>query len=391
MVTLILKSEAEQKLHNYYPWIYAHDVESVAGEADPGEVIEVKNARGEFICRAFYNPHSHIPARMLTLDAQAKIDRAFFEERLRAAGQRRAGRVRDTNALRLVHAEADALPGLIVDRFVDTLVMQIRNPGMERFREEIVRGLKRVFAPIGIYERSDTQARIEEGLEPSVGLVFGEVPAQIEIYENDIQFVVNVKSGQKTGFYLDQRDNRRLLAAMLSADVRVLDVYSYTGTFGLHAARAGAQVLAIDKDADALQLLEANAQQNGLAGKIGARWGDALEVMADLAREGRTFTHIVLDPPTLAKHKNDLPRVKSLFTQIMTHALEILSPEGIVFLSTCAYHISANDLLESARRAANDAHRRAEVLTITYQPADHPWILQVPETLYLKTVVLRVD
>ncbi len=389
MATLILKPDIENKLRNFYPWIYTHEVEAVEGEAAPGQVVEVKTARGDFVCRAFFNPNSHIPARVLTYEPKLKIDRAFLEERMRVAAQRREGSVTNTNARRLIHAEADELPGLIVDRFADTLVIQIRNPGMEKYREDVVRGLKHVFAPVGIYERSDTQAREEEGLEPRVGLVWGQVPPKIELFEDDLRFEVSVEAGQKTGFYLDQRDNRRLLASWVTPGSRVLDVYAYTGAFSLHAARAGAQALAVDKDTEALQLLEANAQRNGLGDKVGARWGDAIEVMENLAREGRRFTHIVLDPPTLAKHKNDVPRVKQLFTQIVARALAVLEPEGIVFLSTCAYHISANDLIESARRAASETQRRIQVLTITYQPADHPWILQIPETLYLKTLVLR--
>ncbi len=391
MANLILKPDVESKLRNFYPWIYAHEVEAVEGEGAPGQVVEVKTARGDFVCRAFFNPNSHIPARVLTYEPKQKIDRAFFEDRMRAAAKLREGRVTHTNARRLIHAEADELPGLIVDRFADTLVIQIRNPGMEAYREEIVRGLKHVFAPTGIYERSDTQAREEEGLEPRAGLVWGQVPPKIELFEDDVHFQVSVEAGQKTGFYLDQRDNRRLLASLVTPDSRVLDVYAYTGAFSLHAARAGAQALAVDKDTEALQLLEANAQRNGLADKVGARWGDAVEVMDNLAREGRKFTHIILDPPTLAKHKNDVPRVKQLFTQITARALAMLDPGGILFLSTCAYHISVNDLIESARRGASEVHRRAQVLTITYQPADHPWMIQIPETLYLKTLVLRAE
>lgn len=204
-------------------------------------------------------------------------------------------------------------------------------------------------------------------------------------------FRVDVQAGQKTGFYLDQRDNRRALEQLVGPAARLLDVYGYTGGFSLHAARGGAQALAIDKDAAALTLLEENARMNGLEQRVGARWGDAVEVMEDLAREGRRFTHIVLDPPTLAKHKNDVPRVKELLVEIAARALAVLEPDGLLLLSTCAYHLSPGDLLESARRAANDAHRRAEILKITYQPADHPWILQVPETLYLKTIFLRAS
>ncbi len=391
MATVTLKPDRDIKVRNFYPWVYQHEIQSVEGETAAGDVVQVNSARAQPLGRAFYNPASHIPIRMLTLDPGYKINRAFFEERLSSAIARRAGRVANTDAVRLVYAEADALPGLIVDSFAGYLVLQIRNHGMERSRDDIVRTLKRLLSAPGIYERSDTQAREEEGMEPYVGLLHGQVPERLEISEDDIRFELSIQAGQKTGFYLDQRDNRRLLQSLVDANSRVLDVYSYTGAFGLHAALAGAQVLAIDKDGDALQLLEANARRNGLADRVGARWGDAIEVLGNLGKENRRFTHIILDPPTLAKHKNDVPRVKGLFTEMMAGACRLLEPGGVVFLSTCAYHISPDDLIESSRMAANDLHRRLEVVTITYQPADHPWIIQIPETLYLKTVVLRAE
>jgi 23S rRNA (cytosine1962-C5)-methyltransferase len=227
-------------------------------------------------------------------------------------------------------------------------------------------------------------------LPERVGVLWGEVPETITIHEDDLDLTISVTRGQKTGFYLDQRDNRRLWRSTIGARDRCLDVYAYTGAFSLHAARQGANSLAVDKDADALQMLEVNARALGLANQIGLRWGDALEGMQNLAAEKRTFTRIVLDPPTLVKHKNDVPLVKRVFIDMVKSALALLEPNGRLFLSTCAYHIRVDDLIEIARIAANDAHRRAEVLAVTYQPADHPWILQIPETLYLKTLVLRM-
>lgn len=390
MARVVVKAGKEKKLLNFYPWIYREEIERVEGEAGAGEIVEVQNARGEFVARAFFNSASHIPLRVISFDPREKIGVEFFRARISAAHARRVGRIADTDAYRVVHGEADALPGLIVDRLADVLVIQIRNAGMENLRDEIVRALKSELMPKGIFERSDVDAREEEGLEPQVGLLWGAVPDSFVIRENDVEFEVSVTRGQKTGFYLDQRDNRRLLRSMVNANDRVLDVYAYTGAFGLHAAKQGAQVICVDKDTDALQILEANAKRNGVKELVGARWGDAIEVMENLAREEKTFSRIVLDPPTLAKHKEDLPRVRKLFVKMVSTALALLEPNGILFLSTCAYHVSANDLIEVARIGASDAHRRAQVLTVTYQPADHPWILQIPETLYLKTLVLQV-
>lgn len=391
MASVVLKPGKDRKIRGFYPWVYADEVEAVKGEPSPGDIVQVEDTRGQTIGRAFFNPHCHIPLRMITLDPDQAVDRSFLEGKLRDAARRRESRIQNTNAIRLVHAEADGLPGLIVDRFADTLVMQLRNPGIERLELEIIRSLKHLFSPSGIFERSDVQAREEEGMEPRSGPVFGRIPENIEIFEDDVHLQVDVQSGQKTGFYADQRDNRRLLRSMVGQGSRVLDVYSYTGAFSLHAARAGAQALAVDKDDNALRVLEANARLNGLSEKVGARWGDALKVLADLNAEGRTFTHVVLDPPTLAKHKDDVSRVKQMFAEITGLALQVLQPQGCLFLSTCAYHISTDDLIESARRAANQMGRPCQVLAVTFQPPDHPWILQIPETLYLKTLVLRLD
>jgi 23S rRNA (cytosine1962-C5)-methyltransferase len=391
MTTVLVKAERVKKLRNQYPWVYADEIAEIRGEAQAGDVVELQDTRGEFIARAFFNPRSHIPARVLTYDATEKINRAFFETRLAQAAARRANVLGRTNALRVVHAEADQLPGLIVDQFDETLVAQFRNAGVETFRQEITQALKKVLRARGAYERSDTQARLEEGLPDRVGVLFGDVPDEIVIYEDDVEYGVKPQDGQKTGFYLDQRDNRRLWRAMIGQGSHALDVFSYTGGFSLHAAKAGARALAIDKDQDALQQLEANARRNGVTERVGARWGDAEKILEQLADEKRTFTHIILDPPTLAKHKNEVPPAKQLFTRLCKRALQLLDADGLLMLSTCAYHITVNDLIEVTRIAAGDLGRRARVITVTYQPADHPWILQIPETLYLKTLVLRVE
>lgn len=396
MTIVVVKPERVKKLQNQYPWLYADEIAEIRGDAHAGELVEIRDARGDFIARAFFSPTSHIAARIITYDASEKINRAFFERRFEQALARRVHAIVNTNALRLVHGEADQLPGLVVDRFAETLVVQFRNAGVENFRKEILQALKKIFPAQGAYERSDTQARREEGLELRVGVLYGDVPNEISIFEDDVEFFVNPLAGQKTGFYLDQRDNRRLLRTMvMGSDAaqpsRVLDVFSYTGAFSLHAAKAGAHALAVDKDQVALQQLEANARRNNLSERVGARWGDAEKVLAQLVQERRSFSHIVLDPPTLAKHKNEVPPAKQLFTRLTTDALRLLEPNGVLFLSTCAYHISVNDLIEVSRIAAGDVSRRASVITVTYQPTDHPWILQIPETLYLKTLVLRVE
>jgi 23S rRNA (cytosine1962-C5)-methyltransferase len=390
VATVQLKPSADHRLHNFYPWVYRADIESVRGEPQPGEIVSVQDARGRFVAHGFYNVRSHIPLRVLSLEP-TPIGEDFFRARLRVAAVRRAGRIANTNAWRLVNGESDQLPGLIVDRFGDVLVAQIRNAGMERRRAELIRLLAEETQPQGIFERSDIEARQDEGLEPRTGVAWGDVPPVVEVIEDDVRFEVSLSEGQKTGFYLDQRDNRRRLRALVGPADRVLDVYSYVGSFGLHAARAGATVLCVDKDTAALALAERAARRNDVWPRMGVRWGDALEVMRALGEEKRAFSHIVLDPPTLIKRKEDLPRTRRLFVEMCTRAMNLLDPLGTLFLSSCAFYVSANDLLDAARIAAGEARRRVEVLNVTYQPADHPWILQAPETLYLKTIIMRVE
>jgi 23S rRNA (cytosine1962-C5)-methyltransferase len=388
VITLV--PSADRRIRNFYPWVYRADMQSAQGELHAGDIVPVHTVNSDFVGQGFYTPHSHIPVRMLSLHSNP-IDESFFETRLRQAIARRHGRIGNTNAWRVVNAESDQLPGLIVDKFDDVLVMQARNAGIERRKNLIIDLLVRLLQPRGIYERSDVEAREGEGLEPHVGPVWGNVPLTVSVREDDLEFWVNLQAGQKTGFYLDQRDNRRRLRAMVDEHAEVLDVYSYVGAFGLHAARAGAKVLLVDKDATALGVAEQTARRHGLWERMGVRWGDALEVMQSLHDGGRKFSHIVLDPPTLVKRKEDVPRTKRLFVELCTRAMNILRGYGILFLSSCAHYITVNDLLDVARNAADTRHRRVEVLDVTYQPADHPWILQAPETLYLKTLVMRVE
>ncbi|MBI5876230.1 MAG: class I SAM-dependent rRNA methyltransferase [Chloroflexi bacterium] len=390
MPVVTLKPGADAPLRRFYPWVRRDDVQSVAGDAAPGEVVRVQDVRGFFVAQGFYNAQSHIPLRIISLE-QAAVDAAFFRARIRDAVARRAGRIANTNAWRVVYGESDNLPGLVVDRFGDVLVMQVRNAGIERYKPLIVAALAAELAPRGIYERSDVEAREDEGLPETTGTLWGDVPAAVEITEDDVRWTVGLAAGQKTGFYLDQRDNRRLLRGMVRPGDRVLDVYSYVGSFGLHAARAGAQVLCVDKDATALGLAEQAARRNDVGDRVGVRWGDALEVMQSLDAEKRRFTHIVLDPPTLVKRREDLPRAKRLFVNMTANALRLLEPGGTLLLSSCAFYVSLNDLLDAARQAANETHRRVEVTGATFQPADHLWILQVAETLYLKSIFLRAE
>jgi 23S rRNA (cytosine1962-C5)-methyltransferase len=385
----IVKSACRKRLENFHPWVFRGDLLRVEGNPARGEVVDVLDELGGFIGRGYVNPDGAFPVRILTLERKP-IDLGFYRARIKRAISKR-GALPGTDAVRLVNAESDRLPGLIVDRFGTFLSVQLRNAGTELHRDLIVEALRLETGAESAFERSDTSERAKEGLEPRVGPLWGEGPDRITFHEDDLQLSFSVTQGQKTGFYLDQRENRRRLAGMVDASSRVLDVYSYTGGFSLHAAQRGATAFAVDKDAVALGTLETTARANKLEAKISTRLGDALEVLDQLVREKRSFTHAVIDPPTLAKRKDEVTAAKRVFTIATKNVLKMLEPNGIVFVSSCAFQIKLDDLIEATRFAASDAGRRLEILDVTFQPVDHPWILQIPESLYLKTLILRAD
>jgi 23S rRNA (cytosine1962-C5)-methyltransferase len=385
----IVKSACRKRLENFHPWVFRGDLLRVEGHPERGEVVDVLDELGGFIGRGYVNPDGAFPVRVLTLDRKP-VDLAFYRARIHRAISRR-GTLPGTDAVRLINAESDGLPGLIVDRFGSFLSVQLRNAGTERHRDLIVEALRLETGALSAFERSDTSERAKEGLEVRAGTLWGEVPDRVTFHEDDLQLSFSVMQGQKTGFYLDQRENRRRLTSMVDGGSRVLDVYSYTGGFSLHAAQRGATAFAVDKDAVALSTLETTARANKLESKISTRLGDALEVLDQLVREKRSFTHAIIDPPTLAKRKDEVIAAKRVFTIATKNVLKMLEPNGVIFVSSCAFHIKLDDLIEATRFAAGDAGRRLEILDVTFQPVDHPWILQIPESLYLKTLILRAD
>jgi 23S rRNA (cytosine1962-C5)-methyltransferase len=387
--SLTLKPNRERRLENFHPWVFKDDVESVEGNFEPGEVLEIKAANGAFMALGYVNARSSIPARVLSFKREV-INLEFYRQKIRNAIAKRS-KLEHTNAMRIVNAESDGLPGVIADLFGDVLSIQLRNAGTERHKDLIFEAFKLETKASSAFERSDTSERQKEGLENRTGILWGHVPETVSFLEDGINFSFSPVGGQKTGFYLDQRDNRRLMASLVDGSSKLLDVYSYTGGFSLHAAAKGATAFAVDKDPIALQALEKVARVNGFDKKISSRLGDALEVLDQLLKENRKFTHAIIDPPTLAKRKDEVVAAKRIFTIATKNVLRMLEPGGIVMVSTCAYHIKVEDLIEACRFAAGDAKRRLEVLDVTYQPLDHPWMLQVPESLYLKTLVLRAE
>ncbi len=385
-----LKKGKEKKIKNFYLWIFKDEIENFEElKNEPVQIIDVKSSNGEFLGKAFFNPKSHIIARILTRDDE-KINANFFKKRIKEAIERRKRLKIKSNALRLIHAEADEIPGLIVDKFDNYLALQTRTAGIENFKHEIVTILTDILKVSGIYERSDMESRKEEGLETTSGELYGHIPRYVEIEENRLKFIVDLHHGQKTGFYLDQRDNRKKVSEMIKKGDRVLDLFCYSGAFSIYCASAGATVIGVDSDRSATDLARENAKINKLSDKVTFLTADAFETIESMANSGEKFNFIIIDPPAMTKTKKGAESVKWAFHKLILNALKMLETGGKIMVSSCAYHISLDILQEAIRFASNDAGKRLRVIDITFQPGDHPWILQMPETLYLKTIFLEV-
>ncbi len=365
-----------------HPWIYASDVSHAP--PDPG-VVSVQDERGKFLGQALHSPHSQIRLRLLE-QSDRPVDPAWWEERLgRAAALRREI---DSTAYRVVHGEGDGLPSLIVDRYDRWLVVQLLSAGLETMRATILDALVRVLRPDGILLRNDASVRRHEALPETVELVYGTVPQEIEVKESDVRYYAAPWTGQKTGAFLDQRPNRIRAGALAVPGGQALDCFAYHGSFALHLARRSANVMALDTSSDALLRGARNAELNGLTN---IRWdqGDAFEVLRALERARIRFDTIVVDPPAFAKAKAAVPQALKGYKEINLRAMRLLNPGGILLSASCSFHVRRAEFLESIVAAGRDSGRLLAVVEQLGQGVDHPEVLTIPETGYLKGVVLR--
>ncbi len=385
-----LRKGKEKKIKNFYLWVFKDEVENFEKlKNEPVQIVNLKSSTGEFLGKAFFNPKSHIVTRVLTRDDE-EIDAKFFRKKITDAINRRKKLKIKSNAIRLIHAEADEIPGLIVDKFDNYLALQSRIAGIENFKHEIVSILSELVKVAGVYERSDMESRKEEGLEISFGELYGHVPRYVEIEENGLRFLVDLHYGQKTGFYLDQRDNRKKVKDLVQKGSRVLDLFCYSGAFSIYCANAGTNVIGVDSDRSATDLARENAKLNNLKDKTTFLTADAFETVESMANSGEKFDLIIIDPPAMTKTKKGAEGVKWAFHKLILNSLKMLPPGGKLVVSSCAYHISLDILQEAIRFASSDTGKKLRVIDVTFQPDDHPWILQMPETLYLKTIYLEV-
>lgn len=383
MVDVAISPRGETRLRHGHPWIYRSDVAETA--AAGGDVVRVLGARQRVLGSALFSDRSQITLRMLTHDDRP-IDRGFWRARLEAAIRFRGSLGIDASAYRLVHGEADLLPSLVVDRYADVLVVQTLSQGTDRRLAEIAEILVELTGARGVLERNDPRVRTLEGLEPRVSVVAGEVPERVAVHEGGIEYDVDVRHGQKTGLFLDQRENHAAAAGY--ARGRALDAFSYHGGFALAIASRCTGVEALDASADAVTRIAANAARNRLP-QVTAREANAFDELRRLEKIGARYETIVLDPPAFAKNRAALPKALAGYKDINLRALRLLEPGGTLVTCTCSYHVDDQTFAEVVHAAAADAGCQVSVLERRAQGRDHPVLLGVPETHYLKCLVLR--
>lgn len=369
-----------------HPWIYAADVESSPKGLEGGEVVRVEDGRGWFLGQAFFSKESKIVLRWLAWD-DTPVDAAFFRERLARAAELRRAAYPGQVAYRVVHGEADLLPGLVVDRFGDFLSVQLLHKGTERRRELVADLLTELFQPKAIVNRSDTPVRRHEGLEPEKGMLRGEAPGPITYREGTIELEADLMSGQKTGAFLDQRDNH-VMASEYGAG-ESLDCFSYAGGFALQLARKATKVTAVEISEPACAQIRDNAKRNGLD-NVEVVAANAFDFLRDALDEGRRFDTIVLDPPSFAKNKAAIESAVRGYKEINLRAMQLLNPGGTLITASCTYHVDEARFEAMLDSAAADSKRRVQIIDKRGAGKDHPVLLGLRETRYLKCFVLRV-
>lgn len=392
MPTLILKPGREKSLLRRHPWIFSGAVEQVTGSPRPGETVEVRDAQGNWLARAAYSPASQIRARVWTFDLEEAIDADFFRRRIQAALARRSalGLMAASDAMRLVHAESDGLPGLVVDRYGEILVLQALTAGCELWRETLADLLLEQTGAAALYERSDAEVRQLEGLPPRTGLLRGaKSESRITITEYGLKFLVDIQTGHKTGFYLDQRANRKRVGE-LAQGREVLNCFCYTGGFSLHAAAGGAQsVLSLDTSGEALALGRENAQLNGIkANSLDWLEADVFTALRKFRDQNRSWDLIILDPPKFAPTAAQAEKAARGYKDINRLAFKLLRPGGILVTFSCSGGIEAALFQKIVASAALDAGVQAQIVEYLSQGPDHPVSIHFPEGAYLKGLVL---
>jgi 23S rRNA (cytosine1962-C5)-methyltransferase len=385
MAQLRISTRGAKRIRQGHLWVYRSDVRE-AGETEGGAIVRVVDEAGNFVGQAFYSDRSEIALRFLTTHEEA-IDRKWWCRRLQQCAENRAAIARQTNAYRLIYSEGDLLPSLIVDVYGDILVLQTLSQGTERLKSELVEMLIEQFNPRAVVERNDARVRGFEGLELRSGVLHGDAPEKIEINQHGVRFLVSPLGGQKTGAFLDQRENYQ--AARRFAHGQALDCFTFNGGFALHIARSCETVQAIDISAEAIAGAQFNAELNG-AGNIEFRVANVFDALREVESAGERFDTIVLDPPAFAKNRATVKSAVRGYKEINLRALKLLKGGGVLVTCSCSYHMSEDLFFEIIADPDLHARRRVQIIVKRGQSIDHPVLLGVPETHYLKCVIARV-
>ncbi len=386
MMKVYLKKTRDSRVRSGHPWVFLSDIERTEGAGGAGDVVEVRALSGTFLGRAFYNPNSQIALRILTQHDET-IDADFFLRRVQEAWDYRK-LLSDTESCRAIYAESDFIPALIVDKFSDICVMQVLSLGLERWKGELVEIVREVMAPKGIYERNDVPVRRLEGLEQKTGLLYGQVPDRVEMKENGITFMVDVKNGQKTGFFLDQKENRAALKPFCPG-ARVLDCFCHNGSFALHAKKYGAkEVLGVDISEEALEVARENAAINGL--DIAFEAHNCFDHLRELTDAKEQFDLVILDPPAFTKTRAAVEGALRGYKEINLRGLKLTRPGGFLVSCSCSQHVHSDMFIDMINKAARDSKRKVRMVELRTQAHDHPILPASPETQYLKCAILQV-
>ena len=386
--TVRLRKTKARRVQAGHPWIFSNEIATVEGGPQAGEIVSVYLAGGEPLGRGFYHPHSLIAVRLLTRDLGEPVGEALFSRRLTAALDYRSHLYPGSSVYRLVHGEGDFLPGLVVDRYGDCLVLQFYSAGMDRLRDCLVAALVELLEPRAIVERSDSPLRELEGLEPRSGVLHGEEPGPLEVEEEGVRLGVDVMAGQKTGAFLDQRENR-LSVRRVARGARVVDAFCHEGWFALQAAAGGAsEVLGLDVSPASLARAKDNAARNDLGSRVRFEAVDAMDRLRSLPASGSDL--VVLDPPSFARTRKHVPQARRAYRKLHRAALRLIREGGFLATSCCSHHVREDTFFDTVARAAQDSDRRLRWIARGAQPPDHPVLVGVPETAYLKFGLFQV-
>ncbi len=384
-----LNRKISPRVANGHPWIFNNEVNRVDGDVTAGEIVEVFEHDKKFLGRGYYNPKSQIQVRLLSRNRNEQIDEAFFVHKIRECRDYRV-KLGYTENCRLVFGEADGLPQLIIDKFNDYFVLQTLALGIDAWKPAIVKALNEVFSPKGIFERNDVPVRELEGMEQVKGFLSEPFDTKIMINENGLVFEVDIENGQKTGYFLDQRDNRRAIQQIVK-DAEVLGAFTYTGTFEIHAAHYGAKsVLGLDISENAVKQANHNAALNGLQDICKFQAANAFDALKQWSRDGRQYDVVMLDPPAFTKSRENIQKAVTGYKEINLRGMKLVRPGGFLVTSSCTSLVSPELFLQTINAAARDAKRRIRQVTYQTQAADHPIAWGIENTQYLKFLIVQV-